>query len=85
MSNHTFELAPKGKTRYNAGAYDPKTRSPKYELEVLARDDVAYSQVEIEQFLMGKEGSNLWVWDIKNNSTWPIFVSITKDGVLIER
>ncbi|EGR1985722.1 TPA: hypothetical protein GRI96_24895 [Vibrio parahaemolyticus] len=85
MSNSTFELGPKSKTRYNAGEYDPETFSPKYEIKVAARDDIARSQVEINQILMGNKGSRIWVWDITNNSTWPIFISIMKDGVLVKR
>lgn len=81
--NYTFELSPGRKSRYNAGPYDQDTGLPRYTIDVLAPDDVAKSKIEISQFLMGPEGSRLWVWDIVNKSTWPVFVIIKKDGVLV--
>ena len=82
-TDYTFQLSPKGKTRYNAGPYDPETQLPRYQLEVSAPQHVKH-QVELKQFLMGSEGNRIWVWDVENKSTWPVFVTITKDGVLVQ-
>lgn len=83
-TDYTFELPPGGKTRYNAGSYDPKTQTPRYAFAVSLPSHVMH-QFEFEQFLMGREDARLWVWDFRNKSTWPAFVSITKDGVLVKR
>jgi hypothetical protein len=32
---------------------------------------------------MGHEDSHFLVWEIENNSTWPIFFSVKKDGQLV--
>ncbi len=80
--DYTFELSPRSKTRYNAGPYDPQIHTPRYTIEVLLPEHVKH-QLEMKQFLMGKEGSHLWVWDLENKSTWPAFISIKKDGVLV--
>jgi hypothetical protein len=84
-SDHTFVLSPGGKSRYNAGPYDQSTGLPRHTIDVLTPDDFVKSQVEISQFLMGPEGDRSWVWDIRNKSTWPVFVIIKKDGVLVRR
>lgn len=80
---YTFQLPPGGKTRWNAGAYDPESRTPRYTIEVLVPEHVRY-QIETKQFLMGTPGNYLWVWDIQNKSTWPAFVSVLRDGVLVD-
>lgn len=82
--DYTFQLNQKSKFRYNAGPYDLKTRTPWYEIEVSIPQHVKH-QIEIKQFLMGDEESCIWVWDIVNNSTWPAFISIKKDGILIKK
>ena len=85
MSNtdYTFQLSPGGKARHNAGSYSQETCLPKYELEISIPEH-AKNQVDIQQFLMGNEGSRTWVWEITNNSTWPAFCSVTKDGELVK-
>ncbi len=80
--NYTFQLAPGKSTRHPAGPYDQETHSPRYEIEISVPSYVRH-QIEVKQFLMGKEGSRIWVWDIKNNSTYPAFVIIKKDGALL--
>ena len=80
---YTFQLSPKSKTRYNAGPYNPKTRSPKYEIDYLCPTPESRNQIEVNQILMGHEDSHFLVWEIENNSTWPIFFSVKKDGQLV--
>ncbi len=80
--DYTFQLSPGTKTRYNAGPYDQETCSPRYSLE-LSVPEHARRQVDVQQYLMGNEGSRIWVWDINNKSTWPVFIIIKKDGVLV--
>ena len=78
----TFELSPRGKTRYVAGAYDQTTATPKYTIELSAPSHVR-DQVEVKQFLLQNAGGVSWGWDIHNRSTWPVFVTIKRDGGLI--
>jgi hypothetical protein len=81
--NHTFELGPHSKTRYSAGPYDPTSHSPRYTIEMSTPDDHVQRQVDVEQVLMGTEGNYIWVWVMNNKSTWPVFVSVMKDGMLV--
>ena len=81
--DYTFRLGPKSKTRYSAGDYNQEDCSPRYELDYSAGPD-CNNLIEISQFLMGNEGSRIWVWDIENKSTWPVFIKIKKDGQLIK-
>jgi hypothetical protein len=81
--DYTFELQPGGKTRYPAGPYDQGTNSPKYTLEISAPEHVR-QQIEVKQSLVGTQSHTTWVWDIRNKSTWPVFVIIRKDGVLVQ-
>ena len=85
MNNYTFQLAPGAKTRHNAGSYDPNLYLPKYEIEVMTPDDFVRSKVQVNQVLMGTKGSHFLVFDIQNNSTWPVFIQVKKDGVLVEQ
>lgn len=82
-TSYTFELSPGRSTRYNAGPYDQKAQMPRYAFEVSLPQHVT-NQFEYNQFLMGNEGSRIWVWDFKNKSSWPAFVSIFKDDVLVK-
>ncbi len=83
MDKFTLQVAPNSKARYNAGCYDPKAYSPKYGVEVLTPYQGVQSQVDINRVVMGSEGDHFLVFEIKNNSTWPVFLSATKDGVLM--
>jgi len=80
--DYTFQLASGTSTRHSAGPYDQETNTPRYEIEISMPSHVRH-QIKVEQFLMGNEGSRIWVCDIKNNSTWPAFIMIKKDGVLL--
>ena len=83
--NYTFVLSPgQKKCRYNAGFYDPVSSMPKHEISVLNAMPELEAQVEINQFLMGNEGDRFWVWELTNNSTWPAFITIKKDGELVK-
>lgn len=81
--DYTFILSEKSKIRYNAGSYNDKTKTPEYKIDVLTIKDLK-NQIVISQFLMGKEDSYIWVWDLENKSTWPAFVSIMRDGILVK-
>mgnify|MGYP006094164141 CR=1 FL=1 len=82
-ANHTFQLPPRSKARHNAGGYDQDSHTPRYAYEVLLPDHVKHL-LEAKQFLMGPEGRRIWVWDFENKSDWPAFISIFKNGVLVE-
>mgnify|MGYP000383259290 CR=1 FL=1 len=83
-NNYTFQLKEGGQTRYNAGSYDPKLYSPKYELEFSAPDAQVKKQISVNEIIMGTEGAQLLVWEIKNNSTWPISFTVKKGGVVVK-
>lgn len=75
-----IEIAPGGKFRRQAGPYDIKTRLPRYDFEVVAADADALWRVVDDSQIMGSADNHFWVWDIKNNSTTPVFITFTKDG-----
>jgi len=77
--DYTFCLMPGAKTRYTAGRFDAVTRTPHYEIEINVPSHVS-DQVRVSQFLLGTPENCQWAWDIKNNSTWPAFIIIKKDG-----
>ncbi|MCX5888200.1 MAG: hypothetical protein NTY36_01950 [Deltaproteobacteria bacterium] len=81
--DYTFSLSPGNKTRYMAGPFDAETRKPHYEIFVSIPAHVR-NQVEIEQVFMGTPENRLWVWDIRNKSSWPAFITIKKDGEKVE-
>ena len=83
-ANHTFQLPPHSKTRYNAGGYDQASHTPRYAYEALLPDHAKHL-FEANQLLMGHEGRRIWVWDFENKSDWPAFISIFKNGVLVEK
>ena len=77
----TFVLDPGKKKRLFAGTYDVKSRKPQYEIDINVPKHVR-NQIEVNQKLIGNEDYCQWAWDIKNNSTWPAFITIKKDGVI---
>lgn len=79
-TNARIEIAPGGKFRRQAGPYDIKTRLPRYDFEVVAADADALRRVVDDSQIMGSTDNHFWVWDIKNNSTTPVFITLTKDG-----
>lgn len=81
-NDYTFVLMPGAKIRYNAGPYDQATHSPRYEIALSCPTHVAH-QIHEEQFLMGAEGHRIWMWAMENQSTWPVFVLVKKDGMLV--
>jgi len=80
--DYTFIVSPKAKVRYDAGPYNQKAQSPRYTIEALVPSDVK-NQIVFEQFLMGREGSRVWVWDIINNSELEACIRVKKDGELV--
>jgi hypothetical protein len=79
-TNARIEIAPGGKFRRQAGPYDIKTRLPRYDFEVVAADADALRRVVDDSQIMGSADNHFWVWDIKNKSTTPVFITLTKDG-----
>lgn len=78
-------LAPGSRFRKQAGPYDLDTARPHYDVQINARDEQARRQVEDNSQIMGAPGRHFYVWDIKNGSTWPVFLTLTVDGVTVGR
>lgn len=79
--SHKIEIAPGGTFRRPAGPYDLKTRLPRYEVDVLAVDADAGRQVVVDSEIMGRVENYTWIWKITNKSTWPVFITLKKDGI----
>lgn len=80
---YSFLLGPGKRIRKIAGQYDVKLHKPHYEIEINVLEHVR-NQIEINQVLVGDEEYCQWAWDIKNNSTWPAFITIKKDGIILK-
>ena len=80
--NYSFKISPNTNDRYIAGEYNIKTKQPKYRLNINVPEHVL-EQVVINQFLLGDKNYCEWGWDIHNNSSWIIFVTVKKDGIPI--
>lgn len=80
-TDHRITLDPGARFRRQAGPYNLETRSPQYGVQVCARDEQARRQVEDSSQIMGVPGGHFYVWDIKNGSSWPVFLTLTVDGV----
>jgi hypothetical protein len=81
-NQYSFVLDPGKKRRRIAGTYDVKSQRPHYEIDINVPEHVR-NQIEVNQILIGNEEYCQWAWDIKNNSSWPAFVTIKKDGVTV--
>lgn len=77
---HKIEISPHGTFRHPAGPYDPRTRLPRYEVDVMSVDAHTRLRVVIDHEIMGTIDNFTWVWKITNNSTWSVFITLTKDG-----
>lgn len=82
-NENKITLHPGSRFRQQAGPYDLDTGRPRYAVQVLAPDEQARRQVEDNSLIMGTPGKHFYVWDIKNGSTWPVFLTLTVDGVAI--
>ena len=80
--DYTFCLSPGSKTRYIVGLYDKDKHLPRYSIEISVPQHVRQS-VESEQFLLEFGDGYHWAYDIRNNSTWPAYIIIKKDNVLV--
>ena len=80
--NYTFRMKPNTKFRYIAGEYNINTKKPEYRISISAPSHER-DFVNIKQILLGDKNYCNWGWDIHNNSSWEIFVTITKDGIPI--
>ena len=79
--NHRIQIPAGGSFRRPAGPYDLESRLPRYDVEVLAVDDHASHQVVIDSEIMGSVGNYTWIWRIMNNSSWPVFITLKKNGI----
>ncbi|WP_141251862.1 hypothetical protein [Pseudomonas syringae] len=79
--SHKIEIPPGGTFRCPAGLYDQKTRLPRYEVDVQAFDVDASRQVVVDSEIMGRVDNYTWIWKIANKSTWPVFITLKKDGI----
>jgi hypothetical protein len=82
-TDYTFELSPGKKTRYSAGTYDRDKMQPRYTIEISAPVHVK-NLIEVKQFLLQNAGGFEWAYDIHNKSTWPAFIIIKKNDVLLD-
>lgn len=80
-NEHKITLSPGSQFRRQAGPYDLDTGRPRYAVEVSAPDEQARLQVEDNSQIMGVPGMHFYVWDIKNGSSRPVFLTLTVDGV----
>ncbi|QHD04231.1 hypothetical protein [Pseudomonas sp. R76] len=80
-SKSTVTIDAGAKFRLQAGPYDLHTNTPKYGFEVSAADEASRYRVIDNSQIMGVPGRHFWVWDITNESSMPVFVTLTKDGV----
>ncbi len=85
MSGNPITLPPGGRFRRHAGPYEPDTSLPRYSVEISGPDDHACSLVEDNCQVMGTPGNHFYVWDFKNCSAWPIFLTLIINGVPIEQ
>jgi len=79
--NQKIEIPPGATFRRPAGPYNLKTKLPRYDVDVMAMDSHARRQVIVDSEIMGRVDSYTWIWKITNKSTWPVFISLKKDGV----
>lgn len=73
-------ILPGARFRLGAGAYDLVTKTPRYSFEILAATEGMRHQVIDNSQIMGPEGQHFWVWDIVNESSMPVFITLTKNG-----
>lgn len=76
-----IKIEARAKFRRHAGPYDLAARSPRYGFEVLAADEAASHRVMDNSHSMGAPGRYFWVWDITNESSMPVFITLTRDGL----
>lgn len=82
---HKITLSPGDRFRRQAGPYDLDTGRPRYAVEVIAPDEQARRQVEDNSQIMSAPGRHFYVWDITNGSRWPVFLTLTVDGVPVDQ
>ena len=82
-NEHKITLPPGSRFRRQAGPYDLDTGRPRYAFQVIAPEEQARRQVEDNSQIMGTPGKHFYVWDIKNGSTWPVFLTLAVDGVRV--
>ncbi|SEE90570.1 hypothetical protein SAMN05216510_4467 [Pseudomonas coleopterorum] len=82
-NDNQITLLPGSRFRRQAGPYNLDTGRPRYAFQVSARDEQARLQVEDNSQIMGAPGGYFYVWDITNGSTWPVFLTLTVDGMMV--
>ncbi|WP_218566822.1 MULTISPECIES: AMP-binding protein [unclassified Pseudomonas] len=74
------DIQPGAKFRLGAGPYDMATGLPRYSYEISAAAEGMRHQVTDKSHLMGPKGRHFWVYDITNESTMPVLITLTKNG-----
>lgn len=82
-TEYSFMLPPKTKRRHVAGKYDYEKKEPRYEIEASIPEHVRH-QLDVKHVLIGSPQSCQWGWDLDNKSSWPAFVTIKENGILIK-
>ncbi len=81
--DYTLCLSPGGKTRYAVGPYDRESQTPRYTIEISIFQHVKH-QVAVKQFLLGSGNQYQWAYEIHNKSSYPAFIIIKKDNVIVK-
>ncbi|MDA3871634.1 MAG: hypothetical protein PF551_04695 [Candidatus Marinimicrobia bacterium] len=81
-NNDSYYIEPGKKIQRVAGPYDIKTHKPQYSIEVNYPSHVK-NQVEQKTFIIENSRNYFWAWKVVNNSNWPIFVTVKRDGIVI--
>ncbi len=81
--DYSFILSPNQKLRHIAGTFDYDKKQPHYEIDISVPQHVR-NQVEVNQIIVGSPENCQWGWDLSNKSTWPAFVTIKCDGVIMK-
>lgn len=79
-TEHDIVIQDGDKFRLSAGPYDVATKLPRYSYEVLVAVEGMNHQVLDRSHLMGPEGRHFWVYDITNESSMPVIITLIKNG-----
>ncbi len=80
--DYTFVLYKRVKYTFNAGEYDPKTQTPRYSFQMRTQAHVGH-MVNVKDYRIQTAGGDLQMWEVDNQSDWPVIVTIKRDGELI--
>jgi len=81
--NYSYYIEPGNRMRQVAGPYDVETKKPHYTIQVECPSHVR-NQVKQNTFLIGNPDNCSWAWEVLNNSSWPVFVTVKKEGKILK-